>query len=71
MIHPWGVELNKEKALDDTYKFVNKIPRCRNIQSDQEMVDCLRERDAGSLITAAVTVSEGTNSRFHKFAYVY
>lgn len=53
MVHPWGVELDKEKALNDSYQ-VGRNALCRNVKSDQELVDCLRSRSATSLISAAV-----------------
>lgn len=56
MLHPWGVELDKEKALNDSYK-VGESALCRNVQSDQELVDCLRDKPARVLINAALTVS--------------
>ncbi|KAJ8036360.1 Acetylcholinesterase [Holothuria leucospilota] len=56
MIHPWGVELDKEKALNDSYK-VGENALCRNMKSDQELVDCLRGKPARVLINAALTVS--------------
>ncbi|KAJ8036044.1 Cholinesterase [Holothuria leucospilota] len=53
MVHPWGVELDKEKALSDSYQ-VGRNALCRNVESDQDLVDCLRGKTAFALISAAV-----------------
>lgn len=56
MVHPWGVELDKEKALNDSYQ-VGRNAFCRNKKTDQELVDCLRDKPSSLLISAAILVS--------------
>lgn len=57
MIHPWGVELDKAKALSDTDRLRQNVLQCRNVMVDQDFVECLRKRSAPTLILAALTVS--------------
>ncbi|XP_071825216.1 cholinesterase-like [Apostichopus japonicus] len=55
MIHPWGVELDKAKALSDTDRLRQNVLQCRNVMVDQDFVECLRKRSAPTLILAALT----------------
>ncbi|KAJ8035981.1 Acetylcholinesterase [Holothuria leucospilota] len=52
MVHPWAIELDYEKARSDAY-LVGELSGCRNSKSDEELVYCLRGKDA-QRITMAV-----------------
>lgn len=52
MAHPWATELDYNKAKGDAY-LVGEKSGCRNMKTDQELVTCLRGKDA-QRITLAV-----------------
>lgn len=52
MAHPWATELDYTKAKGDAY-LVGEKSGCRNMKTDEELVTCLRGKDA-QRITLAV-----------------
>ncbi|XP_071825575.1 acetylcholinesterase-like [Apostichopus japonicus] len=52
MVHPWAIELDYDKAKGDAY-LVGENCGCGGIESDEELVDCLRGRGAQRLALAA------------------